>query len=76
MAPVSIEISLLKLHYRSLKNQFMADDNSTDVVGGTNGGDSTTKAKEAIYCAICTFPPEVFIPKTYSNGSTVNSVDH
>ena len=54
----------------------MADDNSADVVGGTNGGESTSKANEVIYCAICTFPPEVFIPMTHSNKSTVNSVDH
>lgn len=52
----------------------MVDD---DAFGAAGEGVLTSKAKETVYCEICTFPPEVLvilIPRT--NGSTANSADH
>lgn len=38
----------------------IVDDNHNDAVpGAADGSDATIKAHEVIYCAICTFPPEV-----------------
>jgi density-regulated protein len=45
----------------------MIDDNSNDVHTETGEDDTTTKAKEVIYCAICTFPPEVSSPLLYTS---------
>jgi len=37
----------------------MIDDSSNDVHTAASQDDATAEATEVIYCAICTFPPEV-----------------
>jgi len=37
----------------------IVDDNQDNAAGAAEAGQPTIKAREVVYCGICTFPPEV-----------------